>query len=296
MWVTKVLAFGDTYGGRPYGVLTVAETAVDHAANTSTVSITLVLKRPRTVRDEGTKTASCTVAGRTRAWVGTIGGVGDKTLISAIQKVPHNSDGSRSILLMANIGLDLQWDYDWLGTISSTGFMTLTDLPRSGSVSQSLNSKTETTITMNWASDNEIDTLWYSVDGVTWRGVNNADDTNGSYTITGLAANTNYSVRTRVRLKSSGVTSDSAPLNVATYSYPFCNSTPDVTIGDKLTLGFYNPLNRNITVNILGTDGSQISNDQTTGTTITGYNGSFVKNLFLTAIKELSILSSFSKI
>lgn len=284
MWVTKVLAFGDTYGGRPYGVLTVVETAVDHVANTSTVSITLVLKRPRAVRDEGTKTASCTVAGQTRAWVGTLDGVGDKTLISAIQTVPHNSDGSRSILLMANIGLNLQWNYDWLGTISSTGFMALTNLPRSGSVSQSLNSKTETTITMNWTSDNEIDTLWYSVDGVTWHGVNNADDTNGSYTITGLTANSNYSVQTRVRLKSSGITSDSVPLNVATYSYPFCNSAPDVTIGDKLTLGFYNPLNRNITVNILGADGSQISDDQTNGTTITGYNGPLVKDSFYASI------------
>jgi hypothetical protein len=43
-----------------------------------------------------------------------------------------------------------------------------------------------------------------------------------------------------------------------------------------LTLGFYNPLGRSITINILGADGSQISNDSITGTTISGYNGTTV--------------------
>ena len=130
---------------------------------------------------------------------------------------------------------------------------------------------------MNYSSDSTCDYLWYSTNnGSSWTGINITDGKSGSYTISGLTAGTTYKIVTRLRRKDSQLTKNSSALSVATYSYPYANSMPNFTIGDKLTLGIYNPLGRSITVNILGADDSQISHDTTSGTSITGYDGTVV--------------------
>lgn len=138
---------------------------------------------------------------------------------------------------------------------------------------------------MKWSSDSVIDYIWYSTNnGSSWTGINVADGTSGTYTISGLSANSTYQIKTRVRRKDSQKTTDSSALSVTTYAYPYCNSMPNFTIGSKLTLGFYNPLGRSITVNILGADNSQISNDTTSGTSISGYNNSTIQSRLYASI------------
>lgn len=270
------ITFGKT-GTRPYGVLTVTETSTSAANNTSTLSIKLVLKRPYSISSSVTKSAKCTINGTTYSWSGTIGGSGDKTLISQTQTVKHNDDGTKTINISASITLEITWDGTYVGTISGSGTMALTNIARYATVSQTLSAKTETTIIMNWTSDATIDYIWYSSNnGSTWTGYNTPDGKSGSYTISGLSPNTTYNIKTRIRRKDNQLTTDSSTLSVATYAYPYCNSMPNFTIGNKLTLGFYNPLGRSITANILGADGSQISNDTTTGTSISGYAGNVV--------------------
>lgn len=194
----------------------------------------------------------------------------------------HKTDGSLSGYAKAvwTKGGSLNWTPN-SGSVQ-TSSTALTKIPRYPTVSQSLNSKTETSITMNYSSDSTCDYLWYSTDGGTsWTGINITDGTSGTYTISGLTAGTTYSIKTRLRRKDSQLTTDSSALSVATYAYPYANSMPNFTIGDKLTLGIYNPLGRTVTVNILGADNSQISNDTTTGTSITGYAGTtVVDNLY----------------
>ena len=283
--VTKTLTIGSTANQRPYGVLTVKETATSAAANTSTLSISLVLKRPSSISSSATKTASCTINGTKYTWSGTIGGSGDKTLISKTLTVTHNNDGSKTINIAASIDLDISWGGSSIGTISNSGTMTLTNIPRYAAVTQTLSARTETTATIKWDADATIDYIWYSVNnGSTWTGINISDGTNGSYTINGLSADTTYQVKTRVRRKDSQLTTDSSALSVKTYAYPYANSMPNVTIGNKLTIGLFNPLGRSVTVNILGADGSQISNDMTTGTSITGYNNATVQDRFYKSI------------
>lgn len=285
MAVTKTLTLGSTANQRPYGILTVTETATSTANNTSTLSIKLVLKRPSSISSSATKTASCTINGTKYTWSGTIGGSGDKTLISKTQTVTHNSDGSKTINISAQIDLDITWGGVSLGTISNSGTMTLTKIARYATVSQSLTARTETTATIKWTSDATIDYIWYSTNnGSSWTGINVADGTSGSYTINGLSANTKYNVKTRVRRKDSQLTTDSSALSVTTYAYPYANSMPNFTIGNKLTIGLYNPLGRSVTVNILGADGSQVSNDTTSGTSITGYAGAGVVNALYASI------------
>ncbi len=279
------LIIGSTANKRPYGVLTVTETSTSTANNTSTLSISLVLKRPSAISSSASKTASCTINGTTYNWSGTIGGSGDKTLISQTQIVTHNSDGSKTISISASITLNITWGSTYIGTISGSDTMALTNIPRYATVSQSNQSKTETAITMQWTSNATVDYIWYSSNnGSSWTGLNVADGTSGTYTISGLSANTAYNIKTRVRRKDSQLTTDSSTLSVTTYAYPYANSMPNFNVGDMLTIGIYNPLQRSVTVNILGADNSQISDDTTTGTSITGYNGTVVVNRLLASI------------
>lgn len=212
-------------------------------------------------------------ATRINLYNGTVVASGTRTL-------SHNNLGNKSFSASAQAGI-----YTVAVNCSGSGSWALPQIPRYATSSQSLSAKTETSITMNWSSDSTVDYIWYSKDdGANWTGLDVADGKSGSYTISGLTANTTYKIKTRVRRKDSQLTTDSSALSVATYAYPYANSMPNFTIGDKLTLGIYNPLGRSVTVNILGADDSQISNDTTTGTSITGYAGDVVVNRLYASI------------
>jgi len=151
-------------------------------------------------------------------------------------------------------------------------------------ISQTLTARTETTVTMAWTSDSVIDYLWYSTDGTTWTGINIATGRNGSYTINGLTANTTYQIKTRVRNKDTQETEDSSAASVTTYAYPYANSMPSFTVGERVTIGIYNPLRRTITVNLIGADDSQVTEDTITGTSISGFNDTATINKLLQSL------------
>lgn len=181
--------------------------------------------------------------------------------------IPHSADGSKTIYISSYI------EHNRFNS-SSQGFnVTLTKIPRYATSNQTLSSKTETTIRMNWSSDSTIDYIWYSSNnGSSWTGVDVSDGTSGSYTISGLAANTTYNIKTRVRRKDSQLTTDSSALSVTTYDYPKCTSAPNLTIGNSMTLGIYNPLGRSCTVSIIGANNTTYGNDTITGTSLSGFS------------------------
>lgn len=252
-------------------------------ANSSTVKVTIVASKSSssTANTYGNYTATATVNGAAQS-VGstsfTLAPGKSITLLSKSYTVPHNADGTKTTTISASVGGNVMYG-------NGSASITLDKIPRYATANQTLSSKTETSITINWNSDSTVDYIWYSTNnGSTWTGINVTDGTGGSYTINGLAANTAYQVKTRVRRKDSQLTTDSSALAVTTYAYPYCEIMPSFTIGSKLTLGLYNPLRRSITVNIIGADGSQISNDTTTGTSISGYNGDVVVNRLYASI------------
>lgn len=207
---------------------------------------------------------------------------GSQTLFNKTVTVTHNSDGSKTVNASVSIPTGTS-----SGTVTASKSLTLTNIPRYATVTQTLLSKTETTIKIKWASDSTVDYIWYSSnDGSSWTGINVTDGKSGEYTISGLVPRTTYKIKTRVRRKESQLTTDSSALSVATYSYPYANSMPNFTIGNKLTIGIFNPLKRSVTVNIIGEDDSQISNDTTTGTSITGYAGDGVVNRLYASIPD----------
>jgi len=116
---------------------------------------------------------------------------------------------------------------------------------------QSLNSKTETSITMNWSIDSTANYIWYSIDnGSNWVAVGSVNATSGSYTINGLNANTSYNIKTRVRRSLANTTYDTTTLSQTTYNYPFITNiqTSNLIIGSSQIITIYNPLNRTVTL------------------------------------------------
>ena len=254
----------------------------NQSANTSTVTVTVTASKSSssTADTYGFQTTSVTVGSASQSNSGSFTLAPSKTitLFSKSFTVAHNSDGTKSVNILVDVGGNAMW-----GGGSQT--ITLDKIPRYATVNQSLSAKTETTATIAWTSDSTVDYIWYSTNnGSSWSGINVADGTKGSYTISGLSANTAYDIKTRVRRKDSQLTTDSSAMSVTTYAYPYANSMPSFTIGNKLTIGLYNPLGRTVTVNILGADNSQVSNDTTSGTSITGYAGSGVVNALYASI------------
>lgn len=202
-------------------------------------------------------------------------------------RIDHNADGTPPTVTISATADGTASTYGPSAS-SLSGSITLDTIPRYATITQTLASKTETTATIRWATDATVDKLWYSSNnGSSWTAVSIADSNSGTYTISGLTANTSYNVKTRVRRKDSQLTSDSTALSVKTYSYPYASSMPDFTIGDRLTLGFYNPLGREFTFYIIA-NGSQISNNWTiSGTSYSGVNASSSKTQLYATIPNV---------
>lgn len=175
--------------------------------------------------------------------------------------VPHSNDGTKKITVKFSTAIYTSTVTEYSDT------WTLDSIPRYGTCNHSFADATETTIKMNWSSDSTVDYLWYSKDnGSNWTGVNVTDGKSGTYTISGLSANTTYKIKTRIRRKDSQLTTDSAALSVTTYDYPYCTSSPDFVLGNAVTLTFYNPLSRAFKFYIIG-NGTQIDEEYNCSTT-----------------------------
>lgn len=104
------------------------------------------------------------------------------------------------------------------GTKTGSTSVKVPTIPRYATANQSLNSKTSSSIRMNWSSDSTIDYIWYSINnGSSWVAVGSVNASSGNYNITGLSSNTTYNIKTRVRRKDSQLTTDSSTLSIATY-------------------------------------------------------------------------------
>ena len=93
------ITIGSTSGSRPYCTLSVTQSSQNIANNSSTVSYSLVLHRPSAISSSATKKWSCTINGTVHSGSGTIGGSGNKTLLSGTQTISHNQDGTKSLSL-----------------------------------------------------------------------------------------------------------------------------------------------------------------------------------------------------
>lgn len=245
-------------------------------ANSSNVSATLYARRTDGYTTKGTWSGSLEIAGTTQNFSKSSTSIGSNwvALVSISNKVVgHNNDGSGSA-----------WINGWVNAPSGTSLagasasgsatVTLDKIARYGTSNQSLKSKTETSIVMNWSSNSTVDYIWYSTNnGSNWTGVDVTDGTSGTYTISKLSANTTYNIKTRCRRKDSQLSTDSTSLSVTTYNYPYITKveTTNLTIANSQKLTLYNPLSRSVTIrmNKDNASGTQLYSGTTTGTSIT---------------------------
>lgn len=143
--------------------------------------------------------------------------------------VSHNSDGTYSSSKSGSFTTTATSSYS-LKSGSASVTVAPPTIPRYATSNQALSSKTTSSITMNWSSDSTIDYVWYSKDGgSSWVAVGSVSATSGSYTISGLGANTTYNIKTRVRRQDSQLTTDSATLAVTTHT----KTIPTISLSSK---------------------------------------------------------------
>jgi hypothetical protein len=201
------------------------------------------------------------------------------TITSWTGDVTHNANGTLSL------AISCYWvipNMTYLANGYISGTATLDTIPRNPTVTLGLVSKTETSVKMTISSDSVLDYMWASLDnGATWSLSMAMNSASGAFSIQNLQEHTTYNIKVRVRRKDSQLTTDSSTVSVQTYYFPHCTSAPNFTIGNTVTLGFYNPLGRNFAWKLIGADGSDVAWTNTTGTSYTGVNGErSVNNLY----------------
>jgi hypothetical protein len=120
----------------PTITMTVTQTSQSIPNNTSTVSWSLVLKRPSNVSSTVNKPYSVVIDGVTVASGSTsIAGSGDKTIASGTRTIQHGSDGKKTISFSFTVDvMPLYWSGTPTGNASGSGSMTLTTIPRASTL------------------------------------------------------------------------------------------------------------------------------------------------------------------
>lgn len=161
----------------------------------------------------------------------------------------------------------------YTGTISTvSGEWTLDNIARYFSTTPTLTigDKTETTIPLTWKTSEtcslvelyykkESDSSYTKLSSAIYN--NSTGATTGSYTLTGLIANTTYNIYIKAKRKDSGLQTDSAMSTVTTWNYPhvISASQSELQIGSSQTLKIYNPLGKTLYIYMSNTDKSTSS-------------------------------------
>lgn len=213
----------------------------------------------------------------------------ERVLASYTVNVPHNSDGTKSINVSGSHVTGLSGS-GW-GTVSiSDTTITLDTIPRAPSYnSTNVSSITETSVYLS----SSVDTQGLSITGGGWDISTDGGNTWTYYdggvtgrTISGLNADTQYWYRGYCVTAGGG--SNSGWDTFRTYPYPYINSAPNFDIGNQISIGIHNPLNRNCQVYIIASDNSTMGGDTTTGTSIGGYYNSSWQNFWYASIPNSS--------
>lgn len=269
------ITIGSTAGQRPYLQLNVWESATNTGANQSTVSFSLILKRPSRISSSASKSWSASIDGKTFSGSGSIGGSGDKTLLTGSKVVGHNADGSKSIGFSASASLNITWSGQWLGTISGSGSMGLTKIPRYlTEMNVWISSKTETSVTWSWKTKENVSSVSYKLSTSSNWIYPGGTGTSGSFTVSNLGVWSVQNINISLQRNDSKLWSYSGDKECNTYNWPYVQSGTNFVIGDALKLNVYNPLNRSYTLNVYASNGNVIGSYNGNGTVLNGFNDS----------------------
>lgn len=263
-YASKTISAVGSHGYHTF-TMKVTEKSVNTSANTSTVNVLFTIK-PKVSgydwEDYTSNPPSGTVYFNNQSWPWTLpnyNGTSTVTLVDKTVTVAHNADGSKTITGTSSNNLfrfscSSLSDYYLPGNASAYGSITLTKITRAATVTVSSTSKTETSITNKWTSDltaSKVEYRYSSNSGSTWSSWTSktVSAKSGSYTISGLSANTSYQIQTRVT-PSDITTTTTASNTVKTYNWPYA-TIPNFNVKDGCTVTATNPLNRTCTIKVL---------------------------------------------
>lgn len=157
------------------------------------------------------------------------------TVGSGSVNIGHESDGSKSIGFSFEVWDNLSANF-LPGYASGSGSMALSHIPRYANITQFNLSSGLESISVAWGVDCYVDYIRYSLNGGGWV------DTGGDpFTISGLSANTSYSVRISVRRNDSGLWTESETKYISTKDYARITSAPNINFGDTARITKTNP-------------------------------------------------------
>ena len=271
-----------SYGPRTMTV-SCSQTRNGSSANTSTINWTLSTQGSNSSASLfDTGPTSLDIAGANRYWKERVSwssyafpaAAGS---VSGSFTLSHKNDGTIDPI---NVSLSTAIYYAAVKTASGTWYLDKIDRYFSSTPSVSLSSRTETSLTYNWSTSetcSKVVVYYKKSNESNYASTTKYDSSgtkSGSFTLSGLAANTTYNVFIRATRKDSGLTSDSGVNSSTTYNYPHITGvgTAALTIGNGQTISLYNPLGRTVTVRMYqnSTSGTLLhTTGTTTGTSIT---------------------------
>lgn len=165
------------------------------------------------------------------------------TIVSGTRTITHSADGTKTLTASVKASI-----YTYTQDRTGSGSWALPTIARTPTVTVSNTAKTETSITMKWSSNLTCNRVRYRIStngGSTWGSWTSktVSAKSGSYTISGLTANTTYTIQTELRSSASNLTA-TANKSVKTYDWPkaIC---PTVNVWTTpLTIDVTNPLER----------------------------------------------------
>ena len=254
------------------------ETNVNIQNNTSDLTITCYFSpdNQQTYNMQG-MALYCTCNGVTQSATVYLPLGGSVTQSFTFTNILHDNDGSKTVAW--------QWSCDTdtsvLGYIQRSGNQTLQTIPRYTSITKFTASKrSETSLTINWATSDQIDYLWYryrkstSTSYSNWIGISINNKTSGTFNRISLSPNTTYIFQLKVRRADSQLEITSANnAEQTTYDYPYISgvNTTELTIGNSQKLILYNPLSRTVTIKMKkdNASGTELYSGTTNTTSIT---------------------------
>lgn len=206
---------------------------IDWSSTETSITANLYLYNQYRINTSVNKTWSITINGNTTS--GTVY-LGEKTAGTTTHIGSHTVSGlaantSYGISGILNINLT-SYNGSAVPSLSASGSGT-TEAYKYTTVYNSLRGRTSSSISINWSTTDARDYTQYSLNGGGWTDAGDtvaSDNKSGYYTISGLAANTSYTVKTRCRRADSGLWSE-ATTTVSTSTY--AKTTPTISLSGK---------------------------------------------------------------
>lgn len=174
------------------------------------------------------------------------------TIASGTRTITHSADGTKTLTASVKASI-----YTYTQDRTGNGSWALPTIARTPTVTVSNTAKTETSITMKWSSNLTCNRVRYRTStnsGSSWSSWTSktVSAKSGSYTISGLTANTSYTIQTELRSSESSLT-NTANKTVKTYAWPYASIT-DFNIIDGMKVTIVNPLEHTVTLRIYAQD------------------------------------------